>query len=93
MSNKANDQDKNASQQDKPATSSGAARERLVKIKAKTDIAVGGKIVTKGTVVEVSESEASEFCDRVFSGPFDWGGERSVATATRPMVRRAERVA
>lgn len=67
---------------------------KMVKIKAKTDIRlVGDQVVKAGTVVDVPEEVAKEFCDLKFIGPYKFGGERSEATADRHVTVRAERVA
>lgn len=67
---------------------------RLVKIKALQMIRVSDTVqVAPGKTAEVSEEIAAEFCDKVFQGCYDFGGERITPTATRHRVVRAVRVA
>lgn len=71
---------------------------RMVKIRALTNIWVtqgNEKIgLAPGAVAEVSEAEAAEFCDRIFTGQFGPSGEHSTsfAEANRVKTKRAERV-
>lgn len=69
------------------------AKTRLVKIKALSAIMTKpGEITPPGSVVEVTEDVAHEFCDKQFHGYYSFGGERSVANSPRHVMVRAERV-
>lgn len=50
-------------------------------------------VVQPGTEVTVDEDVAKEYCDREFPGQYSFSGERSTPTATRNVVKRAQRVA
>ncbi len=70
------------------------AAPKLVKIKVLMPIALAAdQMYSPGDVVEVTEAHAKEYADRVFKGHYDFGGERSDATATHHHFRRAQRVA
>lgn len=75
-----------------------SATPKLVKIRAISPILVtrGNEKVSvpPGQIVEVSEEEAKEFADRVFTGGYSLSGEHSeaFAEANRHRVKRAERV-
>jgi hypothetical protein len=65
---------------------------RMVRIKAKQPIRLAdGKHIAEGAVVDVSEEEAAEFCDRSFDGYYAFAGER-FNDKTKHKVVRAERV-
>jgi hypothetical protein len=74
---------------------------KMIKIKATQPIRLdresNGKLssvdVQPGTVVEVTEEEAQEFCDRKFKGYHAFDGERSEKDAPRSEITRAVRVA
>jgi len=74
------------------------ATPKLVKIKTLMPILVAkgnDKVsVPPGQIVEVSEDEAKEFADRLFTGGFAVSGEHSdsFAEANRHRYKRAERV-
>lgn len=71
---------------------------KLVKIRALSAILVTQgheKVsVAPGQIVEVSEEEAKEFADRVFTNGFSFAGEHSesFAEANRHRLKRAERL-
>jgi hypothetical protein len=70
---------------------------KMVKIKAIYPIRVGKgdaeTVITPGNTVEVSESEAKEFCDKSFNlGMKDTFGNRHPSEAHAKIVKRAERV-
>lgn len=74
---------------------------RLVKIRALLPIMPSGQvkgqeqIVAPGTVLEVTEEDAKEFCDRIFVGNYGMSGmfPEQQAELTRHRIKRAERVA
>lgn len=67
---------------------------RMVKIKALRAIMIdqkAGTMLGEGQTADVPEEVAAEFCDRVFTGNYAFGGERMHDTP-RNQYRRAERV-
>ena len=69
---------------------------RMVKCKALTDIRLDGRKDTPnflaGAIVELTEDEAKEFCDKEFVGYHSHSGSMPDAAATRTKVRRAVRL-
>lgn len=73
---------------------------KLVKPQSKTkirllrDADINGETRREGTVVEVDEERAKELCDRVFTGPPQFRGEREENDpSTKPSkITRAVRV-
>lgn len=72
--------------------------QKLVKIRALAPIVVRKNndsiTVGVGEIVEVTEDQAKEFADRVFTGNYSVSGEHSEAFAeqSRHKMKRAERV-
>lgn len=70
---------------------------RLVKVRALQPIRPSGQqnIYAPGEIVEVTEEDAKEFCDRVFVGNYGMSGmfPEQQAEAIRHRIKRAERVA
>jgi hypothetical protein len=68
--------------------------QRMVKIKTLKDIRLDPeeRVITAGQVVEVTEEQAQEFCDKVITGHFNHSGERDIQSTERHKVKRAERV-
>lgn len=54
---------------------------KKVKIKAIRSIQVGGHIHEPGSIVEVTEDEAKEFCDRKFAGYMPFYGTKPESNA------------
>lgn len=64
---------------------------KMVKIRTQTEIRLGNDIVPPGKVVEVTESEAEEFC-KVIPTHYNYVGERYDSDITRHKVQRAVKV-
>lgn len=67
---------------------------KLVKIKTKRACLVRGKVVEPNQVVEATEAEAAEYCDKPIKGYFRFEGTRRNGTNEKlnEDIYRAERV-
>jgi len=72
-----------------------AGQTKMVKCKVISGISVKrlGGVQSAGMLVELTEEEAKEFCDKTFVGPYNFDGERGKKNATRTLLRRAVRIA
>lgn len=66
---------------------------KKVKIRAIRAIWVNDMTLAPGSVAEVDEEVAEEYCDRKFDSGYAFAGERGMGTAERHVIVRAERVA
>jgi len=55
--------------------------EKKVKIKTLRAIQIDGNIIEAGKVIEVTEAQAAEFCDRKFAGYMPFYGNKPEGTA------------
>jgi len=66
---------------------------KKVKIRALRAIAIDNLTLSPGSIAEVDEETAAEYCDRSFDGGYAFAGERGNSTADKFKIVRAERVA
>lgn len=78
-------------QQDEASTTAPAVTVKMVKIRTKQQLVVGGVEHTPGSVVEVPEEVAVELTKPI-AGQYDFIGENHSSNPTRHQHVRAERV-
>lgn len=61
--------------------------DKLVKIKTLRDIMVGDQIIKPDQEVMVTEEQAKEFCDKTFTGPHQFRGERDEVEAKQSIAK------
>lgn len=64
---------------------------KMVKIRTQKEIRLGTEIIPPGKIVEVTESEAEEFC-KVIPTHYNYRGEREGDDVTWHKVQRAVKV-
>lgn len=66
---------------------------RMVRVQVKSPIRTSeGKTFKEGSVCEISEEDAKEFCDKKFENVYAFSGERDSDDAPRGKIIRAVRL-